>query len=99
MRRCLAVLLASLSLLALVGCGSDDDGGDDASTEAEDSGDAEESVDGGEGEALSKEEFIERGDAICAELSVASELVEQPQDESGFAAFLNEQLELARVAR
>lgn len=89
MRRTLTVLFAILSLAAAGACGDDagtnDAGGDDSSESA--------------GDQLTKEEFIEEGDAICSELSVATGNVETPADETDFARYLTEVRGHAESAR
>ena len=54
---------------------------------------------GDDEETLSKEEFIEQGDAICAELSSATGDVEDPEDEEDLARYLKELLGHAETAR
>jgi hypothetical protein len=52
-----------------------------------------------ESDALSKEEFISQGDAICAQLDDDAEALEAPEDEAAFGGYLTELAELARGAR
>ena len=84
MRRTLTILFALLSLAAAGACG------DDADTTDGDSA---------AGDQLTKAEFIEQGDAICAELSVATGELEPPADETDFARFLTEVRGEAEAAR
>ena len=67
----------TLVLLAATGaCGGGTDGADTVDN-AETSSDQ-----------LTKDEFIEKGDAICGELEVGTSLVEFPQSQEEFAAYL-----------
>jgi len=89
MRKTLMVLFAVLSLAGASACGSDAgtaDNDDDSSESAS-------------GEQLTKEEFLERGDAICGELDVALGLVESPTDQTDFARYLKEVRGPAEAAR
>ena len=86
MRTKISVLFAVLSIVVVGACGGDSDNVD--ATTGDDST-----------ESLTKEEFIERGDAVCAELDVALTLVESPQDESDYARYLKEILPSAESAR
>lgn len=78
MHRSLTILFAVLSLAAASACGGGDTdaNGDDSSASG--------------GGQLTKAEFIERGDAICSELSVSTGSVETPSDETDFARYLTE---------
>ena len=84
MRRTLTILFALLSLAAAGACG------DDADTTEGDSA---------AGDQLTKAEFIERGDAICADLSVATGNVETPADEADLARYLTDVRGEAEAAR
>lgn len=85
MRRTLTILFALLSLAAAGACGDDASPGDDSGESA--------------GGQLTKEEFIEQGDAICGELGVATGNVETPADETDFARYLTEIRGEAEAAR
>ncbi len=74
------ILLTALSLAVAGACGDDAD-----TTEADD-----DSSQSAAGAPLTKEEFIERGDAICRDLSLATDVVEYPKDETDFARYLKE---------
>lgn len=78
------ILFAVVSLAAAGACGDED------TSDARD--DTSES-------RLTKAEFIERGDAICGELSVATGTVETPADETDFARYLTEVRGHAEAAR
>ena len=86
MRRTLTILFALVSLAAAGACGNE------ADTTADDSADSAEG-------RLTKEEFIEQGDAICSELSLATGRVEAPADETDFARYLTEVRGEAETAR
>ena len=80
MRRGLTILLAGLSLVA-AGCGDEPD---TSATGGENSG-------ASTGDArTTKAEFVEQGDAICRDLSLASSVVENPTDETDFARSLKD---------
>ena len=89
MRKTLMVLFAVLSLAGAAACGNDADNADNE----------DESSESGAGEQLTKEEFLERGDAICGELDVALGLVEFPKDQNDFARYLKEVRGPAEAAR
>ena len=80
MRKLIAAFAAS-SLLLLGACGGDDADVDTA---------AEEGTSEPVGDPLTKEEFIEQGDALCDALEVASSQIEVPTDETDFGRFLAE---------
>lgn len=73
MPRKLIALLGVLLLAAAGACGDDADRASDDDTS---------------GDQLTKEEFIETGDAICADLRVSVSLVEFPESPEEFAEFL-----------
>ena len=54
---------------------------------------------GEDSDALSKEEFISQGDAICAQLDTDAEAIEAPEDEAAFGDYLSELAALAKGAR
>lgn len=84
MRRPLFVLLVLvLSATGLVACGGDDD--DDAAASG--------------GDTLSKDAFIEQGDAICADLRHESSAIEAPASEEEFGDYLRAQVKVAEAAR
>jgi len=80
MRKLLAAFAAS-SLLILGACGGDDAEVDTA---------AEEETSEPAGDTLTKEQFIEEGDTLCAALEMASSQAEPPKDETDFGRFLAE---------
>lgn len=59
--RLLLLAVAALGVIAIAGCGGDDDGGSDVVTEPTET----------EPVQLTKDEFIEQGDAICEEANTA----------------------------
>ena len=88
-----SIALFALFALALVGaCGGE--GGDAANDAA-----ANDSADSGGAAVLTKDEFIERGDAVCAELEVASGQVEVAESQEDFGRYLKELREPAQMAR
>ena len=89
MRKYLTILFAVLSLAAAGACG------DDADTDAGGDGSGESAA----GDQLTKEEFIEEGDAICSELTVTTGNVETPADETDFARYLTDVRGHAESAR
>lgn len=52
-----------------------------------------------EAEALSHDEYVEQGDAICARLTEETDALDQPTDLPSAVTFLDESLPLARAAR
>src|SRR5687768_13071829 len=54
---------------------------------------------GDDEETLSKEEFIEQGDAICAGLTESTQAVDAPETEDDLADYLTELLGQAEEAR
>ena len=50
-------------------------------------------------DALSKEEFISQGDAVCAQLDTDAEALEAPTDEDDFGSYLTDLADLAKGAR
>lgn len=96
MRRPLSLLLILLlGTVGLTSCGDDDD----SSSTGSGSG-SEESADGeGGGGTLTKEEFIERGDAICAELGDATGEVPEPESEAEFGDYIREIVAIAEDIR
>lgn len=83
----LTALFAVLLLVATGGCGDDADNA--GTVEDKDTS----------GEQLTKEEFLERGDAICGELEVALTLIESPESQEDFARYLTEVRGPAEAAR
>lgn len=88
MYRSLACMATVLSLTLLSACGGE---------EAADTADAAAATGS---DRLSKADFVEQGDAICAGLETDISLVEAPTDETtGFAAYIREVVALAEGAR
>lgn len=87
----LIALFALLSLFALGACG---DNADDADTSATDDDTSESAAD-----TLTKEEFIEEGDTICAALQAASDTVEPPDSPEDAPVVLTELVGQAEEAQ
>lgn len=91
MRKKLIALFALLSLFALGACGDNADDTDTASTDDETSESAS-------GDTLSKEEFIEEGDTICAALEAAGATVAAPESPEDYPVILTEHVGQAEEA-
>lgn len=93
MRRLLAAPIALLALTTFVtACGDDDENDTGASSS--------EVVDGTDDEsALSKDEFIAQGDAICSDLRDAAGEIEAPSGPEDFGRALHEAADLGKDAR
>lgn len=79
MRRPLAALVAVLALSTLVACGDDDSDSEDATAEEPAGGDA-----------LSKDELIEQGDAVCADLEAATAAIALPDGVEDYDDYISE---------
>ena len=84
MRRSLAVMATS-ALLLVSACG----GGDEETGAPAEAG----------GDRLSKADFLEQGDAICAGLEADGSQLAPPADEQDYARFITEAVELAQGTR
>ncbi|HUR49052.1 MAG TPA: hypothetical protein VMY88_05920 [Acidimicrobiales bacterium] len=90
MRKKLIALFALLSLFAIGACGDNADDTDAASTD--------DTSEAASGDTLTKEEFIEQGDTICAALEAAGETVEDPQSPEDYPVVLTEHVGQAEEA-
>lgn len=90
MRKKLIALFALLSLFTIGACG---DNADETDTATDDS-----TSEAASGDTLTKEEFIEEGDTICAALEAAGETVEDPQSPEDYPVILTEHVGQAEEA-